>query len=80
MVVNQFEEIRVYDGVAERTGVLVERSMVRRSNTCCNSLTELTRKTRSIGDGIFYLPVNIWPEGAERLQLQKEWVVFSSLG
>lgn len=79
MVVNQFEEIRVFEGVAERTGVLLERSMVRRSNTCCNSLTELTRKARSIGDGIFYLPVHIWPADTQQVELRKQWVAMSSL-
>lgn len=79
MLVAQFEEIRVYAGIAERTGVLLDRSVVRRSNTCCSSLTELMRKARSIGDGIFYLPVEVWPAGAEQVELRKEWVAMSSL-
>jgi hypothetical protein len=79
MVVNQFEEIRVYAGIAERTGVLFERSLVRRSSGCCNSVTELIRKARSVGDGIFYLPVDVWPAGAEKVELQKRWIAISSL-
>lgn len=79
MVVNEFEEIRVVEGVAERTGNRLERSLVRRSNTRCNSLTELTRKARNLGDGIFYLPVDIWPAGAEQVELRKQWVAMSSL-
>ena len=79
MLVNRFEEIRVVEGVAERTGVQLERSVVRRSTTCCSSLTELTRKARSVGDGIFYLPVDIWPAGAEQVELRKQWVAMSSL-
>lgn len=79
MLVAQFEEVRVYAGIAERTGVLFERNVVRRSNTCCRSLTELMRKARSIGDGIFYVPVDTWPAGAEQVELRKQWVAMSSL-
>ena len=80
MLVNQlFEEIRVYAGVAERTGVQFERSAVRRSGGCCRSVTELVRKARDSGDGTFYLPLDIWPADRERVELQKPWVVFSSL-
>ena len=34
-----YEEVRVYEGVAERTGVQFERSEVRHSEGCCGSLT-----------------------------------------
>ncbi len=80
MLVNQrFDEIRVYAGVAERTGEHFERNLVRRSGGCCGSLTELIRKARASGDGTFYLPLNIWPADTERFELQKQWVVLSSL-
>ena len=79
MIVGQcFEEIRVYAGVAERTGVLFERNDVRRSGGCCGSVTDLIRKARASGDGVFYLPLNIWPAGQERMELRKPWVVISS--
>jgi hypothetical protein len=80
MRVNQcFDEIRVYGGVAERTGVQFERNAVRRSGGCCGSLNELIRKARGSGDGTFYLPLNIWPVDTERVDLRKPWVVLSSL-
>lgn len=80
MRVNQcFDEIRVYAGVAERTGVHFERNAVRRSAGCCRSLTELIRKARASGDGTFYLPLDIWPADTERVEIQKRWVVVSSL-
>ncbi len=80
MRVNQsFDEIRVYAGVAERTGVHFERNAVRHSGGCCGSLTELIRKVRVSGDGTFYLPLNVWPADTERVELQKRWVVLSSL-
>lgn len=80
MLSNQsFDEIRVYAGVAERTGVQFEKRVVRRSASFCKSLTELARKARSLGDGCFYLPLDTWPPQTERLELQKQWVVISSL-
>jgi len=76
---NQFDEIRVYGGVAERTGVQFQRSDVRRSGSRCSSLSALIRKARDTGDGYFYLPVNIWPADTERVELRKEWVGMSTL-
>jgi len=78
MLVNEsFEEVRVFDGVASRTGVLFQRDDVRRSGRCCTSVRELIRKARAAGDGTFYLALNAWPEGVEQLELQKRWVVLS---
>jgi hypothetical protein len=80
MLINQsFDEIRVFDGAAERTGVHFERNAVRHSDGCCRSLTELIRKARASGDGYFYLPLNTWPADTERVELQKKWIVISSL-
>jgi len=78
MVVNRaFDEIRVLEGVAERTGMQFERDTVRRSDACCRSMTELIRKGRASGDGYFYLPLDLWPAGTERVALHKQWVVQS---
>lgn len=78
MLVHQsFEEVRVIAGVAERTGVLFERSDVRRRTGYCRSLTELVRKARDSGDGYFYLPANIWPAEKEHVDLLKPWIVMS---
>jgi hypothetical protein len=79
MLDNSFDEIRVYAGIAERTGVHFERSAVRRSDGYCRSLTELGRKARASGDGNFYLPLSLWPANTEQVDLQKRWVVMSSL-
>ncbi len=73
------DEIRVYEGVAERTGVHVERSSVRRSPSCCRSLTELMRKARNDGDGYFYLPPDLWPADKLQLEVRKRWIVVSTL-
>lgn len=77
-LVRLFDEIRVYAGFAERTGVQFERDTVRRSGGCCRSLTELIRKARDAGDGYFYLPLSLWPANTERVALQKKWVVAAS--
>jgi hypothetical protein len=70
-----FDEIRVYEGVAERTGVQFERTAVRRSAGCCRSLTELFRKARASGDGHFYLPLDRWPPDTNQVEIHKRWVV-----
>jgi hypothetical protein len=74
------DEIRVYEDVAERTGAHFDRSAVRRSDGYCRSLTEFMRKARASGDGTFYLPPDLWPADAERLELRKPWIVMSSIG
>lgn len=72
-----FDEIRVYEGIAERTGVHYEQGAVRRSAGYCRSLTELARKARTSGDGCFYLPLEVWPGDTVSVDLQKRWIVLS---
>ena len=72
-----FDEIRVYEGVAERTGTTVDRKTVRGSESVCRSMTELARKARRMGDGYFYLTVPAWPEGQTRVELSAAWVPMS---
>jgi len=74
-----FDEVRVYEGVAERTGAQFSRSEVRRSRACCRSLSELARKARASGDGDFYLPHDLWPPDTDRVDLRKPWIILSSL-
>ena len=76
MLVNQcFEEIRVYEGFAERTGRLFERNDVRHTGRCFRSVSALIHKARVAGDGNFYLNVNVWPVDTERIELRKRWIV-----
>ena len=70
----QFDEIQVFEGVAERTGTRVDRSTVRRSSALCRSVSELTRKARRMGDGYFYLDASLWPEGTTKLVVHEAWV------
>ena len=69
----QFDEIRVYEGVAERTGKTVGRDTVRRSKSVCQSMGELARKVRREGDGVFYLASNAWPENTQQVNLIAKW-------
>lgn len=80
MLVNElFDQVVVYEGVAERTGVQFERSAVRHSDACCGSLTALMRKARAAGDGYFYLPLSAWPANTEKIELRKPWVGLSTV-
>lgn len=72
----QFDEIQVFEGVAERTGTMVDRNTVRGSEAICSSLGELTRKARRMGDGYFYLTSLLWPENTTQLVLRDTWVSF----
>ena len=73
----QFEEIHVVEAVAERTGVLVDRSAVRGRTNVCRSVSELARKVRSQGDGYFYLAAMAWPENTTRIELTTAWTPMS---
>lgn len=73
----KFEEIRVVQGVAERTGNTVDRSVIRGRSNVCRSVTELARKVRSDGDGYFYLASAAWPEDVAHLELSKAWTPMS---
>ena len=70
-----FDEIRVFEGIAERTGARVDRAAVRHNSGVCRSLSELTRKARMSGDGTFYLPADLWPGTEERVDINRRWVV-----
>ena len=77
LVTQRFEEIRVYAGFAERTGVFFERADVRHSDRCCTSVSALIHKARASGDGTFYLKLNAWPVDTERVELRKRWIVMA---
>ncbi len=70
----QFDEIQVFEGIAERTGTKVDRATIRRSPSFCRSVSDLTRKARRMGDGYFYLSSLLWPENETKLVLHKTWV------
>ncbi len=72
-----FDEIHVFEGVAERTGTTVSRKSIRGRETVCRTMRDLALKVRRLGDGYFYLPVLEWPEGVTRFELSTAWVPMS---
>jgi hypothetical protein len=73
-------EINVFQGVGEKTGVLVERSAIRGKKGLCKSMRDLTIKSRVLGDGYYYLPIDLWPTLDEPVIIHKQdWTVISSI-
>jgi hypothetical protein len=73
-----FDEVQVFDGVAERTGVSVDRAGVRGHGGVCRSVTELSAKSRRLGDGYYYLASNAWPADTKSVNLTRAWTSIGS--
>lgn len=69
-----FDEVHVYDGIGERTGVTVDRKDVRGCPSVCRSVTELAAKTRRLGDGYYYVASTAWPADTPKVNLISPWV------
>ena len=73
-------EINVFQGVGERTGIVVERSAVRGKKGLCKSMRDLTTKSRVLGDGFYYLPIDLWPDEEGSVVIHKQdWTVIGSI-
>lgn len=73
-------EINIFQGVAERTGIVVERSAIRGKKGLCKSMRDLAIKSRVLGDGFYYLPVDLWPDSTEPVVVHKhDWTVIGSI-
>lgn len=69
------EEIRVYEGMAERTGATIELRGLKSHKNGCSSMRDLVRKYKILGDGHFYLPVGHWPDGEMQVSLDNvKWI------
>ena len=68
-----YDEIRVFDSIAERTGNQVERAGLRGRMSVCRSLTELAAKSRRLGDGYYYLASGAWPADTVTVALSRAW-------
>jgi hypothetical protein len=64
-------EISVFQGVGESTGVFVERSAIRGKKGLCKSMRDLAIKSRVLGDGYYYIPVDLWPKAKEPVVVTK---------
>ncbi len=73
-------EISIYLGVGESTGVIVERSAIRGKKGLCKSMRDLAIKSRVLGDGYYYIPIDLWPKAKEPVVVHKhEWTVIGSI-
>ncbi|HVR42889.1 MAG TPA: hypothetical protein VMS56_05530 [Thermoanaerobaculia bacterium] len=73
-------EIAVFQGIGEPTGTVVERATVRGKVGLCKSMRDLATKSRVLGDGYYYIPVELWPSKAEPVTIHKnDWTVIGSL-
>ena len=68
-----YDEIQVFDSVAERTGNRLERASIRGRAGVCRSLNELGLKCRRLGDGFYYLASAAWPADTSTVNLKREW-------
>ena len=73
-------EISIFDGVGESTGVVVERSAIRGKKGLCKSMRDLAIKSRVLGDGYYYIPIDLWPKAKEPVTVHRhDWTVISSI-
>src|SRR5688572_33242152 len=64
-------EISVFQGVGETTGVMVERRAIRGKKGLCKSMRDLAIKSRVLGDGYYYIPIDLWPKSQEPIVVHK---------
>lgn len=73
-------EISIFQGIGEATGVMVERRAIRGKKGLCKSMRDLAIKSRVLGDGYYYLPVELWPSTSEPVVVHKhDWTVIGSI-
>ena len=73
-------EISVYDGIGEKTGVLIERSAIRGKVNLCKSMRDLAIKSRVLGDGYYYIPLELWPSQNGKVIVNRhDWTVIGSI-
>jgi hypothetical protein len=68
-----FDEVQVFGGIAERTGVHIDRASVRGHGSVCRSLAELFAKSRRLGDGYYYLASSAWPADTQSVSMVRAW-------
>lgn len=73
-------EISVFQGIGEKTGVVVERRTIRGKPGLCKSMRDLAIKSRVLGDGYYYLPIELWPSAVDPVVVHKtDWKVIGSI-
>ena len=73
-------EISIFAGMGEPTGVQVERSALRGKKGLCKSMRALAIKSRVLGDGYYYIPIELWPKSKGPVVVHKhDWTVIGSI-
>src|SRR5205807_8717730 len=73
-------EISIFEGVGEPTGLDVERSAIRGNKGLCKSMRDLAIKSRVLGDGYYYIPLELWPKSKGPAVVHKhDWTVIGSI-
>ena len=73
-------EISIFEGVGEPTGLVVERSAIRGKKGLCKSMRDLAIKSRVLGDGYYYIPLELWPNAEGPVVVHKhDWTVIGSI-
>jgi hypothetical protein len=80
IILSSFDEVHVFEGVGERTGVCLDRKGVRGRRAVCRSVGELAAKSRRLGDGYYYLASAAWPTGSTSVSLALNWVSMGGPG
>ena len=74
-----FDEVHVFQGIGERTGVRIDRQDARGRRAVCRSVGELTAKSRRLGDGYYYLAADAWPADSSSVNLAFTWTAIGGL-
>ena len=73
-------EISIFEGVGEPTGVVIERSAIRGKKGLCKSMRDLAIKSRVLGDGVYYIPIELWPKSKQPVVVHRhDWTVIGSI-
>src|SRR6266700_5440358 len=73
-------EISIFEGVGEPTGLVVERSAIRGKKGLCKSMRDLAIKSRVLGDGYYYIPLELWPKSKGPVVVHKhDWTVIGPI-
>src|SRR5437660_4117309 len=73
-------EISIFEGIVAPTGLVVERSAIRGKKGLCKSMRDLAIKSRVLGDGVYYIPVELWPKAKGPVVVHRhDWTVIGSI-
>ena len=67
-------------GKGYSAAIVVERSAIRGKKGLCKSMRDLAIKSRVLGDGVYYIPIELWPNAKGPVTVHKhDWTVIGSI-